>query len=124
IQDNPGEIQSAVIAKLSSTLASLLADKQLIADTFGKLMTQPKNDIQFYENDSQNGDTYRLGANVRCAWFGSEDIVSLYINGEVFQCSRELARKLSNRDSLDGLALSKNEEIFLKKLKEFGLLEK
>lgn len=120
IQNNPGEILPEVITRLSDTLSSLLADKQQLADTFGRLMTQPKSDIEFHSDSSRSGHYYRLRENVRCAWFGSEAFVTLYINGESYRCTRELACTLSNRESLDGLVLSNIEKELLENLKESG----
>ena len=108
LQQNPGEIQAEAIDKIQGLLLEQFSDKQLIAEWFGRYMTDSK-----YEQEQTIEQPYSLkdlqqalespgkiarNPSKRFAYLTiDEKTAILFIDGHSYSCSGALAQQLSNQ---------------------------
>lgn len=86
---HPGLITPDDLTQVATHLRQLLADEEQLADWFGRFMTQPQRDSAFFEQDNP---IPRLAPQIRAAYRPDADGAMLYINGEQFSASLQLAQ--------------------------------
>ncbi len=93
-----GEISDDVINSLKDVLSSALENKQKLAQSFGKLMTRKNPGLEFDSEPCLDTTAYvKLKPHARCAWYASNGAASLFIDGELYSCSKNCAVLLSEK---------------------------
>lgn len=105
---HPGQIDDSVIDRLQNIVSSLATDRDMLADSFGALMTEPKYEFGPEQFDGEDWRGKRHGSAklvrhpaARFAYREGTGDSKLYVNGEWFECSTTLARLLSGSDRLN-----------------------
>ncbi|MEH6551211.1 MAG: cupin domain-containing protein [Pseudomonadales bacterium] len=89
IQANPGEITPLALGKTKALLKELIDDEKLLADWFGRFMTEPKypdptDELPTIEDlltDLENGESWFVPGSARLA-FSQLEQLTLFANGE------------------------------------------
>lgn len=114
---NPGLISDADLTQIKDLLQTMLAQDGMVADWFGRFMTQPRRESLEFELD-----TVGLTPGTRAAYRPiSEREAALYINGEQHFCSVFLAERICANDPLDSKKLAPDERALLEQLAQEGL---
>ncbi len=112
LQENPGEINTETIDKISHLMTDKLLDKSALAIWLGQFLTQPKYDLLSEENGcfsrqeiieqlKNNHEICRDSAS-RFAFTSTDNSTTLFINGHDYPCYGDaiaLAKLLCNHDS-------------------------
>lgn len=124
-----GEISAASIDKIHQIINRFTNNRTALATWFGQYMTRlnPGADHLFNDIDSLCAQTIetepcRLSTFARCAFYESTDVCLLFINGQKWHCSRELAIMLSNCETIEWRLLDKRDQYMLKHLADEHLL--
>ncbi len=94
-RENPGEITEAELNDIKQWFHSILDDEATLSDWFGRYMTYPKRQSLTYEADAP----LSISPAARFAYRRDKSTplqAKLYANGQVFNCTLELAQYLSS----------------------------
>lgn len=111
VQHNPGEISPAAIAELKNIVLNQLTDEKL-ARWFGKHMTERKYAEDALSEENIDDDDWQAAMRdeklllwrhpaARFAYHGKADKTLLFVDGQVFECSRALAEYLCQAIEID-----------------------
>jgi 50S ribosomal protein L16 3-hydroxylase len=90
-QDNPGEITAQSLTEIKTIINQLITNDDLLAEWFGRYVTELKDDRQSYLDDEQaeqviallqTGSTLDLNPITRLAFSFEGDTTRLFVNGE------------------------------------------
>ncbi len=101
---HPGEIRAQDLAALKTFLSSHLFPDELLAEWFGQYMTQPKRDALTFDREQEFP---LLSPSSRAVFLDrGNDVAMLFIDGDSFECSRELAARICGYQPIDRETLS------------------
>ena len=124
VQNSSGEIKAEVIENIATLLAELTNNPLELAETFGKMMTQPNNNV---ENNCEQlelrADQVRLSPYARCAWHEHEQHALLFINGEQWSCSKDLAIQICSYEDILISSLNHEDKALILSLADLGVIE-
>jgi len=115
LQNNPGEISPAALAKVQEILSDTLNDPSKLARWFGEYMTESKQQEVAYEFEAiqsaeqlleelSHVETLCWVEGTRCAWFEQQDGLDFFVNGKRYGCDtslKELLELLSATTRID-----------------------
>jgi 50S ribosomal protein L16 3-hydroxylase len=90
-QDNPGEITAQSLTEIKTIINQLITNDDLLAEWFGRYVTELKDDRQSYLDDEQaeqviallqTGSTLDINPITRLAFSFEGDTTRLFVNGE------------------------------------------
>jgi 50S ribosomal protein L16 3-hydroxylase len=90
-QQNPGEITAQSLSEIKNIVNQLANNDDLLAEWFGRYVTEPKDERQSYLNDEQaeqvvtllkQGSTLDFNPNTRLAYRHEGNATYLFVNGE------------------------------------------
>jgi 50S ribosomal protein L16 3-hydroxylase len=91
LSSHPGLITPADLTQVADHLRQLVANEERLADWFGCYMTQPQREALCFEQDHP---IPKLAPQVRAAYRPNAQGAHLYINGEQFTTSLQLAQNI------------------------------
>ncbi|WP_045859965.1 cupin domain-containing protein [Teredinibacter purpureus] len=126
-QSLSGEITPEAISKVEDILKRFATNKGLIANWFGEYMTRPNpGGIDACQSDltpeQLTVQPCALSPFARCAFYETSDHCVVFINGEKWHCTKEMALKLSQYEAFLFDEVNPRDHYLLQHLAEEGLL--
>lgn len=119
LQQDPGEIKPWVLARYKQELQALLSDEERLTEWFGRFVTEVKRQTP---PSVEPPAGVCLNPGCRAAYVVQEVSALLFVNGELAECSVELARAICSYQPFAPEEFSVEDQELIEQMQEAGWL--